>query len=57
MNKLLAFQKRVGAIKKDSVNPYYKSKYVDINSLLDVVKPLLNECRAFMRATVRCGRR
>ena len=43
MNKLLEFQKKVGAIKKDSINPYYKSKYADINSLLDVVKPLLNE--------------
>ena len=43
MDKLLVFQKKVGAIKKDSVNPYYKSKYADINSLLDVVKPLLNE--------------
>ena len=43
MSKLLEFQKRVGAIKKDSVNPFYKSKYADINSLLDVVKPLLNE--------------
>ena len=43
MNKLLEFQKRVGAIKKDSLNPFYKSKYADINSLLDVVKPLLNE--------------
>ena len=43
MNKLLEFQKRVGTIKKDSLNPFYKSKYADINSLLDVVKPLLNE--------------
>jgi hypothetical protein len=43
MNKLLEFQKRVGSIKKDSVNPFYKSKYADINSLLDIVKPVLNE--------------
>jgi hypothetical protein len=43
MNKLLEFQKRVGAIKKDSVNPFFKSKYADINSLLDVVKPVLNQ--------------
>jgi len=43
MSKLLEFQKKVGAIKKDSVNPYFKSKYADINSLLDVVKPVLNE--------------
>lgn len=43
MTKLFEFQTRVGAIKKDSTNPYYKSKYADINSLLDTVKPLLNE--------------
>ncbi len=43
MSKLLEFQKRVGVIKKDSVNPFFKSRYADINSLLDVVKPLLNE--------------
>jgi hypothetical protein len=43
MDKLLEFQKKVGALKKDSTNPYYKSKYVDINSLLDTVKPVLNQ--------------
>ena len=43
MTKLFEFQTRVGAIKKDSTNPYYKSKYADINSLLETVKPLLNE--------------
>ena len=43
MDKLLEFQKKVGAIKKESTNPFYNKKYADINSLLDVVKPLLNE--------------
>lgn len=43
MDKLFLFQQKVGAIKKDSVNPYYKSKYADINGLLDVIKPVLNE--------------
>lgn len=40
--KLLAFQKEVGAIKKDSVNPFFKSKYADINAYIEVVKPLLS---------------
>lgn len=43
MKKILDFQKKVGAISKDSENPFYKSKYFDINKLLEVVKPILNE--------------
>lgn len=41
--KLLAVQKEVGAIKKDSTNPFFHSKYFDINALLGVVKPILNK--------------
>lgn len=41
--KLLEAQKEIGAIKKDSDNPYFKSKYFDINSILAVVKPVLNK--------------
>jgi len=41
--KLLEVQKKIGAISKDSTNPFFKSKYFDINKLLDVVKPILNE--------------
>ena len=42
-SKLLEFQRKVEAISKDKENPYYKSKYFDINSLLETVKPILNE--------------
>lgn len=41
--KLLEVQKEIGAIKKDSENPFFKSKYFDINSLLAVVKPVINK--------------
>lgn len=41
--KLLSIQKEIGAIGKDSTNPFFKSKYFDINKLLDIVKPILNE--------------
>lgn len=41
--KLLQFQQAVGKISKDSTNPFFKSKYFDINTLLEEVKPLLNE--------------
>lgn len=40
--KLLAFQKEVGAIPKDSVNPFFKSKYADINTYIGVIKPILS---------------
>jgi len=42
-NKLLEIQKEIGAIAKDSTNPFYKSRYFDINSLLAQVKPILNK--------------
>lgn len=41
--KLLDVQMEIGAIKKDATNPFYKSKYFDINSLLAQVKPVLNK--------------
>ena len=41
--KLLNFQKEVGAIEKDKVNPFFKSNYADINKFLEVVKPLLSK--------------
>lgn len=43
MNKLLDFQKKVGAITKDSTNPFFKSNYFDINKLIEVIKPILND--------------
>lgn len=43
MKKLLEVQMEIGAIKKDSENPFFKSRYFDINSLLAVVKPVLNK--------------
>lgn len=42
-NKLLEFQKRVSAISKDSMNPFFKSKYFDVNTVIDTIKPILNE--------------
>lgn len=40
--KLLEAQKEIGAIKRDSSNPFFKSKYFDINAILREVKPILN---------------
>lgn len=41
--KLLQFQEKVGAIKKDSTNPFFKSSYFNIDTLLATIKPILNE--------------
>ena len=43
MDKLLQLQKAIKPIVKDSTNPYYKSKYFDINSLIAEIKPIINE--------------
>jgi len=41
--KLFKLQNEIGAISKDSKNPFYKSKYFDINSLIDALKPHLQK--------------
>lgn len=48
MNKdfLLAYSKllqSINAIKKDTENPFYKSKYADLNSIFDEVKEKITE--------------
>jgi len=40
--KLLEIQKEINGVDKTSENPFFKSKYFDINKLLAVVKPVLN---------------
>lgn len=40
---LLAAQRLMGAAKKGSTNPYFKSKYADLGSVLEACKDLLNE--------------
>lgn len=49
MNKIKLYQNlskvkaEIGKISKDSTNPFYKSKYFDVNSLLEHVEPLLQK--------------
>lgn len=42
--KLLEVQKKIKPIIKDSNNPFFKSKYADINSVLAEIRPILSEC-------------
>jgi len=41
--KLFEAKKEIGKISKDSTNPFYKSKYFDINGLLEHVEPILQK--------------
>ena len=42
-SKLYDLQNELGTISKDATNPFYKSKYFDINSLIGQLKPLLHK--------------
>ena len=39
--KLLEVQKEIGTLSKGAVNPFFKSKYIDINGVLEVLTPAL----------------
>jgi hypothetical protein len=41
--KLFEAKKEIGKISKDSTNPFFKSKYFDINGLLEHVEPILQK--------------
>lgn len=43
MDKILKIQSEIGTLVKDKTNPYYKSKYMDINGLLEQLLPLLEK--------------
>ena len=40
---LLECQKKIETVTKGSENPYFKSKYADINSLIEACKTILND--------------
>jgi len=42
-NKLLEFQKRIQAIKKDGKNPHFKNTYATLPQILSEVKPILSD--------------
>ena len=43
LQKLDKFRKKVSAVKKDAVNPYYKSSYATLESVLETIEPVLEE--------------
>ena len=46
--KLFELQQEIGTISKDTKNPFYKSKYFDINSLIKQLQPLLKKHRLLL---------
>lgn len=53
--KLLKVKKKIGKISKDSTNPFFKSKYFDVNALLEHVEPLLQEERLLLIQPIENG--
>lgn len=43
MDKILKIQSEVGKLAKDKKNPFYKSSYFDINSVIEHLLPLLEK--------------
>lgn len=43
--KLLEVQKELKAIEKTEINPFFKSRYFDVNAILSELKPLLSKNR------------
>lgn len=41
--QLLDLKKHIGKVSKESTNPFFKSKYMDLSTLLEHVEPLLQE--------------
>lgn len=39
--KLVSFRSQIEVVKKDATNPHFKSKYADLPSILDAIKPAL----------------
>ena len=42
-SKLFEFRQQSVAVKKNAKNPFFKSNYADINSVIDSITPILNE--------------
>ena len=53
--KLFQAKKELGKISKDSTNPFFKSKYFDINQLLEHVEPILQKHDLLLLQPVKKG--
>ena len=51
--KLFNLQQEIGTVSKDASNPFYKSKYFDINSLIKQLQPLLKKHRLSLKQPIK----
>lgn len=51
--KIFDIQSEIGKISKDSTNPFYKSKYFDINKLIEQLHPLLVKNKVILLQPIR----
>ena len=51
--KLFNLQQEIGTISKDASNPFYKSKYFDVNSLINQLNPLLKKHRLLLLQPIK----
>jgi len=43
MDKIIKIQSEIGTLSKDKTNPFFKSKYFDINQIIEQLSPLLKK--------------
>jgi hypothetical protein len=53
--KIFDLQSEVGKISKDSKNPFYKSRYFDINKLIEHLNPLLVKYKLILLQPIQNG--
>jgi len=53
--KLFDAKKEIGKITKDSTNPFFKSKYLSLNGLLDAVEPILEKHSLLLLQPIKDG--
>lgn len=54
--KIFDIQSEIGKISKDSTNPFYKSKYFDINKLIEQLHPLLVKNNVLLLQPIKDGK-
>lgn len=53
---LAELQNSIGKIVKNTDNPYFKSRYADLNALFEQIKPIINEKGFVLVQTVVCDK-
>jgi len=53
--KLHLAKQEIGKINKSADNPFFKSKYADLNTILDVVEPILHKYGLILLQPIKSG--